>query len=165
MRLAELLAKWHIFAIQSDMRAGASGVAAGPPPCRCRRVAKLVTGLAIFGLIRYAHHAPRVPAGAFLPKPTGWHVPDASEPQSPLSKAAAWAAEVTTIAMEMAVPGLAGWWLDRKLDTSPLCLSVGGGIGLALGLLHLVRFSSRKGGDKSSGPDGGGRGDRHADGT
>lgn len=67
--------------------------------------------------------------------------------------------------MEMAAPALAGWWVDRKLDTSPLCLSVGGAIGLALGLLHLVRFSARKGREEWGPDDAAERGQRHGDRT
>lgn len=90
-----------------------------------------------------------------------WQVPDPPESRSPVSVAAARAAEVTTIAMEMALPTLAGWWLDRKLDTSPICLATAGGIGLALGLLHLIRFSSRRGGQETGGSESNHSSDRH----
>ncbi len=66
--------------------------------------------------------------------------------------------------MEMAIPAVLGWWLDRKLDTSPWCLSAGGGIGLALGLLHLVQFSARKGDGQPGQPEATRPNDRHVNG-
>ena len=152
MRLGEVRSKWHIFAIQPDMFATLGGqrspVPSTPPapPADLSPVWRFLGGYGTLITLWPGEDF-------FLSGPARWEVPDPREPRSPVSAAAAWAAEVTTIAMEMAAPALAGWWLDRKLDTSPLCVSMGGGIGLALGLLHLVRLSSRKGGNRPGGHD------------
>ncbi len=54
------------------------------------------------------------------------------------------ASRITSIAAEMAVPPLLGYWADQKLGTKMLLLSVGAVIGFALGLWQLVQFSKRQ---------------------
>jgi F0F1-type ATP synthase assembly protein I len=51
-----------------------------------------------------------------------------------------WATQVMTIAIEMAVPGLAGYWLDTRLGTKVLFLIVGVALGFILGLWQLLRL-------------------------
>jgi len=48
-----------------------------------------------------------------------------------------WVARITTVALEMVLPGLAGQWLDGRLGTSFLVL-LGFGIGLVGGVTHLL---------------------------
>jgi len=62
--------------------------------------------------------------------------------RSPLARAMALSATVMTIALEMALPGIAGYWLDRQLRTLPLCLIVGVMLGLAAGIYQLVRLAA-----------------------
>jgi len=46
-----------------------------------------------------------------------------------------------SIALEMVVPGLIGYFLDQRLGTR-VWLTIGGfGLGFVLGLLHLIRLS------------------------
>jgi hypothetical protein len=52
-----------------------------------------------------------------------------------------WVARATTIALEMALPPLAGHWADGKLDTEPVLLVVGAVLGLTCGIWHLARMT------------------------
>jgi hypothetical protein len=61
----------------------------------------------------------------------------------PLAEAMEWVAILTTIALEMVLPGLAGQWLDRRLGTRYLVL-MGFVFGLSLGLWHLVQVTKPK---------------------
>lgn len=62
-----------------------------------------------------------------------------SEP-SPIAAAIAWVSRITTIALAMVVPGVAGGWLDKRLGTSWIA-AVGLAIGLAGGLAMLVNLT------------------------
>ncbi len=66
------------------------------------------------------------------------HPPDDRAPQA---LAMAWASRVTTISMEMAVPPLAGHWLDQRFGTKGLFLVLGAVLGLVTGMWHLIRLS------------------------
>jgi len=57
---------------------------------------------------------------------------------------------VTTIALEMALPGLLGLWIDRQLGTVMLFLVLGVTLGMTVGMLHLVRMATTLHGDKPS---------------
>ena len=50
----------------------------------------------------------------------------------------------------MVVPGLLGYWIDQRIGSRPLFTVVGFGLGLALGMWHLIRMSST--GDDSEQP-------------
>lgn len=56
--------------------------------------------------------------------------------------------EMATAGLELglifAVLALGGWWLDRKLDTSPWLLLLGCLIGIVGGLYRLIRRASGK---------------------
>ena len=58
----------------------------------------------------------------------------------PLAEAMEWVAILTTIALEMVLPGLAGQWLDRRLGTRFLVL-VGFVLGLSVGMWHLLQVT------------------------
>lgn len=62
-----------------------------------------------------------------------------SEPP-PIAAAIAWVSRITTIALTMVVPGVAGGWLDKQLGTSWLG-AAGLAIGLAGGLAMLVKLA------------------------
>ncbi|MEN6451120.1 MAG: AtpZ/AtpI family protein [Thermoguttaceae bacterium] len=59
----------------------------------------------------------------------------------PLVAAMLWTSRITSIALEMAVPGLLGYWLDRRLGTGLVLLLVGVAIGFATGILSLIRLT------------------------
>lgn len=69
------------------------------------------------------------------------HVTNEHDDRSPLAQAMEWTSQVTTIAMEMALPGLGGHWLDRRLGTGMVFLLVGVVFGFALGMWHLLRLT------------------------
>ena len=60
-----------------------------------------------------------------------------------------WVTKITTVALEMVVPGVIGTWLDRRWGTKFLAL-IGFAVGLAGGLWHLLALtgSENEGGTK-----------------
>ena len=54
-----------------------------------------------------------------------------------MREAMQWVSKITTVSLEMVLPGLAGTWLDRKLGTGFLTLA-GFALGISLGLYHLI---------------------------
>ena len=64
---------------------------------------------------------------------------------------------VISVAMEMVLPGLAGWyWIDRRLGTKFVFLVLGLVLGVVGGMIHLIRLVSPK--NPVSGKKPGGRG-------
>ena len=51
-----------------------------------------------------------------------------------------WVSRITTISLEMVLPGIAGQWLDQKWGTSFLALA-GFALGLTIGIWHLLAIS------------------------
>jgi len=66
------------------------------------------------------------------------------EQQSPLAAAMAWSARITSIALEMALPALGGYWLDGKLATGYLFTVIGAVVGMALGTVGLIRLAGAR---------------------
>jgi len=64
------------------------------------------------------------------------------EDRSPVAVAMAWSSQMTTVAAEMVIPGLAGLWVDSKLGTRPLLGVIGFALGLVLGIWHLLKLVS-----------------------
>lgn len=54
-----------------------------------------------------------------------------------LSDGVQWAAKISTIGLEMVLPGVAGWWLGNRFGIPFLAL-LGLAIGVPLGLWHLI---------------------------
>lgn len=52
-----------------------------------------------------------------------------------------WASQVTSIALEMVLPGILGLWVDRQLGSVMVFLVLGVAFGVTGGMIHLVRFS------------------------
>lgn len=59
----------------------------------------------------------------------------------PLARAAEWTSRVTTISLEMVLPGVVGLWIDQRLGTKILFLVFGVILGFATGLWSLIRLS------------------------
>jgi hypothetical protein len=59
--------------------------------------------------------------------------------QHPLALAIEWVAKITTVALEMVLPGLGGLWLDKQWGTPFLGLA-GFALGLTVGIWHLLRM-------------------------
>ena len=72
----------------------------------------------------------------------------------PLLVAQEWLTQITTVVLEMLLPGLAGQWLDHRWGTKFLTL-VGFALGLTVGIWHLIAMTRPKtsatGQDQSSG--------------
>ena len=60
-----------------------------------------------------------------------------------LRDAYAWSGRTLTVALEMVVPGVAGMWVDRKLDTNFIG-PTGFVLGVAFGIWHLLQMTKRR---------------------
>lgn len=67
----------------------------------------------------------------------------------PLAVAMIWVSQITTVAAEMVLPGLAGQWLDKRWGTNFLVL-VGFALGLATGIWHLISMTRPRNSGESS---------------
>ena len=54
-----------------------------------------------------------------------------------------WYYAIAQVGFEMVVPIVLGWWLDDLLGWQPWLLVVGAGLGLVLGIAHLVMLVNR----------------------
>lgn len=54
-----------------------------------------------------------------------------------MAQAMEWVTRITTVALEMVLPGLAGLWFDRRLGTGFFVL-IGFGLGMVVGIWHLL---------------------------
>jgi F0F1-type ATP synthase assembly protein I len=63
----------------------------------------------------------------------------------------AWASRITTVSLEMVLPGAGGHWLDRRLGTLPVFTVIGFTFGLILGIWHLLKMTSAQSGNNRSG--------------
>jgi hypothetical protein len=69
-------------------------------------------------------------------------VTEPTDDRSPLAKAYQWSARIMVVALEMVLPGMAGYWLDQQIGTRVVLMLVGfalGGTAAVVHLLHLVR--------------------------
>ncbi len=66
--------------------------------------------------------------------------------RSPMSTGLQWSTRLISIGLEMALPAAGGDWLDSRIGTSPIFTAVGGLLGFAAGMLHLLRISRQQGG-------------------
>jgi F0F1-type ATP synthase assembly protein I len=60
--------------------------------------------------------------------------------RSALARAMELGTLTTTIALEMVLPGAAGYWLDQRLGTTAVFTIVGAVLGFSGGLWHLIRL-------------------------
>ena len=60
-----------------------------------------------------------------------------------MAEAINWVSKITTVALEMVLPGLAGLWLDNQLGTRFLTL-LGFALGVPLGMWHLIAMTKSK---------------------
>jgi len=66
---------------------------------------------------------------------------ESSDDRSSIAQAWAWASRITSVALEMVLPGVLGYWLDQKLGTVMVFLVLGVILGMVGGLTHLVRMT------------------------
>ncbi len=74
---------------------------------------------------------------------------------TPIVIAYQWAVRLMTVAAEMVVPGVLGYWVDGWLGTKIVFVLLGFGAGCALGMWHLVQMTSSMA--DSGGPQSGGQ--------
>lgn len=60
--------------------------------------------------------------------------------RSALAKAMVLVSTITTVALEMVLPVLAGYWLDQRLGWTPILVIAGAAFGLVLGLWQLIQM-------------------------
>ncbi len=60
-----------------------------------------------------------------------------------MAEAMNWVSKITTVALEMVLPGLAGLWLDNQLETRFLTM-LGFALGVPLGMWHLIAMTKNK---------------------
>lgn len=65
---------------------------------------------------------------------------DSQDDRSAMAKGYAIASQVITFALQIALPVLAGAWLDRKWETHPLWLLVGLVVGFGFGMKSFIEF-------------------------
>jgi ATP synthase protein I len=68
-------------------------------------------------------------------------VKDEPDDRAAFAQAAEWTSLVTTVAAEMSLPALGGYWLDRWLGTKAVFLVLGAVFGLVMGLWHLLKMA------------------------
>jgi F0F1-type ATP synthase assembly protein I len=69
-------------------------------------------------------------------------VKDSPDERPSLVVAAEWTSRVTTVSLEMVLPGVVGLWIDRQLGTVMVFLILGVVLGMTVGMIHLVRWTS-----------------------
>jgi F0F1-type ATP synthase assembly protein I len=58
-----------------------------------------------------------------------------------VAKAYQWASRIMVVSMEMVLPGLGGYWLDKTLGTKVLFMLVGFALGCTAASVHLIRLT------------------------
>lgn len=64
-----------------------------------------------------------------------------SDDRSPAAKAYQWASRIMIVALEMVLPGLAGYWVDQQLGTVVLFMMLGFAVGGTGAIMHLIRMA------------------------
>lgn len=72
----------------------------------------------------------------------------------PIAVAIEWVTKITTVALEMVLPGIFGSWLDNRLGTG-FCTIVGFGLGMTVGMYHLIVLTRPTKRTRRPGPHGG----------
>jgi len=70
--------------------------------------------------------------------------------RSPLALAMEWTSRVTTVSLEMVLPGVLGYWVDQWLGTRMVFLVLGVVFGLVSGMWHLIRMTQPPAADRRS---------------
>jgi hypothetical protein len=75
-------------------------------------------------------------------------VTNPSDDRSPTATAYHWVSRITVVALEMVLPGLAGYWLDQRIGTVVLFMLIGFGLGCTAATVHLVQIARSNNGSK-----------------
>jgi hypothetical protein len=65
------------------------------------------------------------------------------KPVNPMAEAMAWVSKITTVGLEMVIPGILGSWLDNRFELHFLGL-LGFLIGVPLAMWHLILMTKQK---------------------
>ena len=63
--------------------------------------------------------------------------------QPPIAMAMVWVSRITTISIEMVLPGVIGYWIDLRLGTKPAFLIVGVILGFVGGMWQLLKLANK----------------------
>jgi len=85
----------------------------------------------------------KAPASRLWPnkRPRAVPVTTPSDDRSPAAKAYQWASRIMIVALEMVLPGLAGYWVDKRLGTVVFFTLIGFAAGSTGAVIHLVRMT------------------------
>lgn len=64
--------------------------------------------------------------------------------RSPMARGMMWASQISTLGIEMALPILGGYYLDRRWNSSPVCILIGVVLGFGIGLYLIIKITQRK---------------------
>ena len=65
-----------------------------------------------------------------------------------------WSSRVTSISLEMVLPGVVGYWIDQRTGTGFLFLVLGTVLGFSVGMWSLVKLANSSSGNDNSSQDG-----------
>lgn len=60
-----------------------------------------------------------------------------------MAQAMHWVSQVTTIALEMVLPALGGYWLDNRWGTAPGFTIAGAVLGFFVSMQHLLQLAKK----------------------
>ena len=63
--------------------------------------------------------------------------------RSPLARAYQWSSRIMIVSLEMVLPGLAGFWVDRRIGTVCVFLLIGVAAGCTFGIRHVIRLVTK----------------------
>jgi F0F1-type ATP synthase assembly protein I len=63
--------------------------------------------------------------------------------RSSYASAMQWVSRITSIGIEMVLPGLIGYWIDLRLGTKPLLLIFGVILGFVGGIWQLIKLTGQ----------------------
>jgi ATP synthase protein I len=66
-----------------------------------------------------------------------------SDDLSSYARAMVWVSRITTIAIEMVLPGAIGYWIDTKLGTKVVFMIIGVILGFVGGLWQLIKLTKQ----------------------
>ena len=66
-----------------------------------------------------------------------------SDNRSATARGAEWASRIMTISLGMVLPGLAGYWLDKKLGSNGLFMILGFAVGSLVAFKQLMAIAKR----------------------
>jgi hypothetical protein len=61
-----------------------------------------------------------------------------SDDRSPMAVGLEWSTRLITIGLEMAIPIVGGYWLDRRVGTLPLFICLGALVGVAIAIWQFI---------------------------